>query len=390
MSTSNAIQWIITIFFGITLPSFDVGSDIYLALRLFENGHPNFACCVLLPVLTNTVFTIFVCVHLEKTKCSMYFPLVLLQIYPQFCTARLLYKWARGATGIAEFKSQRDSLDGGLGCVEPYVESVPQAFIQTAIFTIAYNLTATATRLCYNENSRSCRQFDICSDLKKCSEIGHDNNNCDPVGFEPYSYKSSEEIAYCKNETQICTTKFEDCIGPFYDCISNCTANLTEQIIKIDEIELYESYTGGNTNWTNDFLASEYNATLVDIKSVQLYLLFVGDKSTFMATYSISIFAAVYGATKFSRLGYARHCDGIDLWYIGSFLNTLCYIVLKGYALAMFVKNEENEMTENILSWLLFCVLPSFALQFIVIIGTTGYRVCVPKSKKYKNKKKSI
>lgn len=376
MNNDNAIQWIITTIFGIGLPSFDIGSDIYLALRLLQNGHPNFAFCVLFPVLTNTVFTIFVCVNLEKRKCWRYLPLVFLQIYPQFCTARLLYKWARGEMGIDEFKCQRDSLDGGLGCVEPYMESVPQAFIQTAIFAVAYNLSTTATRLCYNENARSCRPFDTCSDLKKCSAIGHDNNNCDPVGFQPYSYKSNDEILDCKNKTQLCATDFEDCIEPFFDCIRNCTANLTEQILKIDETELYESYANDNTNWTNHFLASEYNSTLVDTKSVQLYLLFVGDKNTFMATYSISIFAAAYGATKFLRLGYARHCAGIDRAYIGSFLNTLYYLLLKGYALAMFVKNNENEMKENVQSWLLFCVLPSFAFQFIVIIVTAGYSVC--------------
>ena len=39
---------------GIVLPSSDVGTDINLSVRLFLNGHPQWAMCVLLPVFMNT------------------------------------------------------------------------------------------------------------------------------------------------------------------------------------------------------------------------------------------------------------------------------------------------------------------------------------------------
>ena len=52
----------------------------------------------------------------------------------------------------------------------------------------------------------------------------------------------------------------------------------------------------------NHTLAINYNATLKDFESIQLYLLFIGDMTTFGVTYGISIFAAAYGVTNFFRI----------------------------------------------------------------------------------------
>ena len=53
-------------------------------------------------------------------------------------------------------------------------------------------------------------------------------------------------------------------------------------------------------------LVEEYNATQEDMKVIQMHLLVIGNYGMFISTYIISIGAAVYGISKFFRLGNAR------------------------------------------------------------------------------------
>ena len=377
-----------TFLFGIGLPSGDVGTDINLGVRLILNGHPKWAMCVLAPVFTNMFFTFFACARIEKKKCWWYFPLVLLQIYPQFCAARILFRWWRGRNNYDReaFIKERDDIDGGLGCVESYLEAVPQAFIQTAFFTIANNLTSTVSRLCYNEKAKSCAMFDTsdCLMWKECSKYG--NNYCDPIGIYPYHYKNATQLAECEKEIQNCTEMYEFCIKPFHACLSNCTENLTSEISRINEQELFRSYVLDDSN----HLSEQYGASMADLKSIQLYLLFIGDKAVFLSTYAISIIAAAYGVSKFFRLSYSRHCDkfttsgyhddkltndGVNpVTFVITFVITCVYLVAKGFALASFMELNENEMHHNVLLWLLFCILPSFAFALIIMFGRTFYK----------------
>jgi len=123
-----------TVAFGIGLPTGDVGTDIYLSARLFLSGHPHWALSVLMPVLLNIFFILLACLRIEKRSWLCYLPLVLMQIYPQFCMARLLLKWGRKSLNRKQFVENRDKLDCDLGTLEPYLESIPQVFIQTAFF----------------------------------------------------------------------------------------------------------------------------------------------------------------------------------------------------------------------------------------------------------------
>lgn len=366
---------IFSIAFGILLPTADVATDVRLGVRLYQNGHPRWAACVLAPVFVNAFFTIFACIKLEKRYWYCYVPLVVFQIYPQFCVIRLMFRVYRGNLKNHDFLAERDSLDGGLGCLEPYFESVPQVFIQTAFFTIANSLTTTATRLCYNEKAQSCQSYDTCADLNKCSYLGYDSNHCNPIGYEPYQYKTSDEVLECEIKTKNCTDMFEACIQPFHNCLTNCTEKLTAHILEIDEYEFYQSYAGGNTKFKNDSLVLDFGATLEDVKKIQLYLLFIGDYSIFMSTYTISVVASTYGVTKFFRLSHARHTHKIfsSAYLLTSIITTL-YLVAKGVCLAVFMLVYENEMYENVLWWLVFCMLPSLTFAFLVMFSRTCYK----------------
>jgi len=195
------------------------------------------------------VFTIFACIRIEKKYFLLYLPLVILQTYPQFLLLRLLLQWASTSKKVPKqvdpsnwqiqckekFEKKRDGLAGGLGCLEPYLESIPQAFIQTAFFTVANSLATTATRLCYNKVNSPCEKFDVCSDLSKCSIIGYDSNNCNPVGYQPLQYKSQTEVLECVLQTRNCTLEFQKCIEPLNDCLSICQENVTNAINELDQ-----------------------------------------------------------------------------------------------------------------------------------------------------------
>ena len=366
-----------TITLGIGLPSSDVGTDINLGVRLIQNGHPRWAMWVLAPVFANIFFTLFACRRIEGRSWLCYTPLIVLQFYPQFCVARLLFRWARHKIKREQFLKERDDLDGGLGCIESYLESVPQVFIQTAFFTIANSLTATTERLCYNEKDKTCQRYDNCSTLKKCSDTGYDFNLCNPIGYDPYHYKSDAEIQNCVLKTQNCTIMFEACIQPLNECLSNCALNLTSQIEKINERDLFNNYLAEPRNYTSHFLHQDYDASKGDLINIQLYLLFIGDKYVFLSTYCISIFAAAYGITKFFRLSYSRHCNDGDEYKLNvktfcvTFLITCISLVSRGAALAAFMLMNTNSMLENVLWWTLFCILPSFLFSFFMMFGRT-------------------
>ena len=376
---------------GICLSSADVGTVMNLGIRLALNGHLRWSLCVLGPIFTNVLFTFFACAKLEKEHWWRYAPLVILQVYPQYCMGRILYEWATRKLDREEFIKQRDNIDGGLGCVYSYIGSVPQVFIQTAFFTVANTLSNTLSRLCYNDKSRLCESFDNynCTKFNDCSLLGYDNNGCSPIGYLPYHYKSYEEIQECKEKTHNCTVMFKQCIKKLTVCLSTCYENLTSRIENIDENELLENYFMQNANSTNHFLSLEYGASKEDFQKIQLYLFFIAHKSMFLSTYLISIFAAAYGISKYFRVSYSRHCDDVIYYpkrnkYMNDGLNPrtfgltfiiiMVYLFGKALALASFMIKDENEMIENLKQWLLFCMLPSFSLAIAVIFSRTFYK----------------
>ena len=252
---------VISMICGIALPSADSGSDVNLGIRLCLNGHYRWACAVLTPVIANTIFTVFGCREMERGRLGgrwvIYLPMVLFQIYPQFCVIRLLVQLFRCKITLKEFNAARDGMDGGIGCVEPYCESVPQVFIQTAFFAFSFNLTPIMNRFCYQDQSKPCREFDVCDDKYFCSMSQWDS------GYNHYErFVNLNEIEKHSNAA------FESCIGNFTVCIEQkCKGFLYEHLRNLD-ISNFTEYLSKSENGTHH-LIEIYNATDEDVRMIQ-------------------------------------------------------------------------------------------------------------------------
>ena len=374
--TKEAVKEIIfSICFGMLLPFGDSGTDLRLGIRLYMNGHPRWAFSILTPVFLNTIYTLFTCRQMEKKETRywwFYLPLVFLQVYPQYCICRLIYRYLRRKISLAEFVSSRDSLEGGMGCIEPYCESVPQVFIQTAIFAFVHNIDPLLTKLCYKETNPSCLEYDKCDTLLKCSITGKTENNvCDGIGNDPFisGYENFKQMTSCKIVKSNCTEEFDECILTFRNCIDVCKDNLNTYISRFNETELYEM-ANSPTFCSNNPLTLENGATEEDFKLIQMYLLVIGNYPLFVSTYIISIFAATYGVSKFFRLGHARIHRGMSSpGFIGTATISGVFMLLKGVALAGIVVGNQDPLAESGLWWLLFTMLPT---SILVLIWTAG------------------
>ena len=213
-----------TVAFGMGLPTGDVGTDVNLSARLFLNGHPHWGWSVLMPILLNIFFTLLACSRIEKRNCLCYVPLVLLQIYPQFCMARLLLKWGMKRLNRKQFVENRDKLDGDLGTLEPYLESIPQVFIQTAIFTTLFS----TTRMCNNLNHVPCERLD---------------DRCLELSSKLYS-------SMCQNE-------------------------IAAHIARPDEEKLYLSYVSGSLEYYDFRLRKNTTTEFYEKYNYTLYMIFI-------------------------------------------------------------------------------------------------------------------
>ena len=315
----ETIQAVVTsIIFGIFLPSFDVGSDIRVSVRLFLNGHPRWALSVLTPVLMNTFFSAIACRELERKKSGgcwiMYLPLVLIQVYPQFCTIRLLFEFYHRKMSLIGFVSKRDSMDGGIGCLEPYCESVLQVFVQTALFSHVHSIDPLISKLCIS---------------------------------------TSDELA------------------------GDCEVNLSELIYDLDDETMYNDLHSP-IRFNKSSLSQEYNATLDDLKLIQMHKLVIGNYSMFASTYAISIAAACYGITKFFRLSHARMATRIfTLEFAYITLISAAFLGMKGGVLAKVVMGHERSLLKGVWIWILFTKLPTTLMVLI-------FTIIVPCLKLYK------
>ena len=317
ISNRETIQAVVfSIFFGIFLPSFDVGSDIRVALRLYLNGHPRWALSVLTPVLINTLFSAMACREIERIKHGgswmKFLPLVLLQCYPQFCTIRLLLGLIRGKMDLKTFIVLRDGMDGGVGCLEPYCESVLQVFVQTALFSHVHNINPLITKLCLNARGKSS---------------------------------------------------------------NDCKENLTLIINGLDDTTIYADLNN-QSMFHNSSLAQQYNATQDDLRLIQVHKLVIGDYQLFASTYAISILAACYGITKFFRLSHARMTTGIftkKFAYV-SFMSAI-FFGMKGAALAVVVMEHDSSLTNGVWLWILFTKVPTMIMVIIFTIIIPCFRL---------------
>ena len=372
---------LVAILFGILLPSGDSGSDIKLSVRLYLNNHPKWAIAVLFPVMVNTIFTLVVCCQMEKKKSNgywiMYTPFVILQVYPQFCICRLIHQYMKNKISLKELIANRDCLDGGLGCIEPYCESVLQVFIQTAIFAYVYNIQPVLQKMCYTENAKSCNQFDTCGDPFQCSTLDGKTplTECKGVGQDPYTggYYMYEKVIACREIRSFCTKRHKECmelLNRFKDCISTCEARLEDEIMSLNDTDL-KSFVF-NPNATSEHpLALEYHATREDLESIQSYLLVIGHYWLFVLTYLISITSAVYGVAKFFRLSHARLVT--DMKSAGFLIVVFCctgFTVSKGVVLGGVVEAgnaSQTPLVKSTILWFSFTMLPTL---FLVITST--------------------
>jgi hypothetical protein len=132
--------------------------------------------------------------------------------------------------------------------------------------------------------------------------------------------------------------------------------------MKFDDKDLYEIGIR-NMFYTNNSLIENYNATESDLKFVQLYLLVVGNYDVFVSAYVISILSASYGITKYFRLGHPRFAPRLSSSvFIRAKIVSTSYMVIKGVVLAGIVFKSKEPLSENIMWWIIFTMLPTTIL----------------------------
>ena len=152
-------------------------------------------------------------------------------------------------------------LAGGIGSIEPFVESVPQTFIQTGFFLLgrlklvveqqkvkvffaANYMTKTFQRFCTNDIKQPCAHFlnldcppcEHTLDDPYCMEIQYIDRNrtlscriSDPI--YKVSRKSDEELQNCRAKKNKCDQEFNACKGKFDECLDNCTDFMYENTL---------------------------------------------------------------------------------------------------------------------------------------------------------------
>ena len=264
---------------------------------------------------------------------------------------------------LKTFASIKDGMDGGIGCLEPYCESVLQVFVQTALFAKVHNLNPLLTDLCFSERDRPCAEYDACDDLY----------NCD---MDPYAsgYDHFDRIMSSSNQEKDCRATFETCIANFSTCILDCKTNLTDYIYGINDQQMLKHLDSG-TPFLNSSLAHEHDA-----KAIQMHRLVIGNYSLFVSTYAISIAAACFGITKFFRLSHCRMTENfftLEFFYV-SLISTIFFGV-KALVLAGVVMGHERSLSEAVGIWILFTKVPTTILVIIFTIMVP----CIQLYKKY-------
>ena len=81
----------------IIMPSWDVYSDWALTVQLIHQGYPYYALALLVPQCLNIFFTFFMWSSLERMPARRWsWLLVILQCWPQFFAARILWMMFQG------------------------------------------------------------------------------------------------------------------------------------------------------------------------------------------------------------------------------------------------------------------------------------------------------
>jgi len=122
------------------------------------SSHNKMATAMLIPFLLNYIVCFITFLRKEKNK-KFTFIFALLNIYPQFEAARIIYLLVKNP---AEGKKKKKIFDQDIGLLETYLESVPSAFIITVIWTKAGPLgDPSLFNIIFNPHSHSLRIFGV-------------------------------------------------------------------------------------------------------------------------------------------------------------------------------------------------------------------------------------
>ena len=112
---------------NIGLPTADIYTDLYMVIKLWSNGHPRWAGCLLAPLLLNYILTWIIWSKL-KTRARVSWIPVFFSCYPQFCAGKVIHKlWNDPVNGIKE----KRRFEREVSEMEVFTEAVPTTLILT-------------------------------------------------------------------------------------------------------------------------------------------------------------------------------------------------------------------------------------------------------------------
>ena len=110
---------------NVALPTVDVYSDLALATKLYQNGHPKWASSLLVPFLVNYALCWIAWFTTEKQK-KLSWIAALLGCYPQLVAARISWLlWTQPVKGLRKKKH----LERNLMQNEIFTEAVPSTCV---------------------------------------------------------------------------------------------------------------------------------------------------------------------------------------------------------------------------------------------------------------------
>eukprot|EP00092_Neocalanus_flemingeri_P034913 GFUD01037988.1.p1 GENE.GFUD01037988.1~~GFUD01037988.1.p1 ORF type:complete len:676 (+),score=130.63 GFUD01037988.1:242-2029(+) len=328
---------------GVILPSIDVWTDVYLAVKLHIAGHEGWAQAMLFPGYLNMGFSFYAWIKYEnpmKTPIQALktLPFVFIQFYPQVRALKVItngcfyqksdvpgFKWI---TDLEEYEATAAHLEG-------IVESTSTIFIQTAIVgsILAYQ-TEEILGLARSKCEDWCSSGSVLLDL-----------------------------ASCNNMTRCISTCFAEFLS------LDTEGNFTEEILNASK-----------QNW---LLTS--NTTSHEVLNTQAYHYFVGEKTTFVFIFLISIVAASLSFANFLKSGFVRFTQSyLSKRFMLSLFTVLMTFILKIYSLMTFVTMDRTGLTNwirkdertdgrNVIVegcyWLAIFVLPNALFGLVSLIS---------------------
>ena len=127
--------------FGIILPTADVYSDINFAISAFSTDNPRIGMLMLLPVILNLAFNIYLWKITDfdsKVERRFTWLLLIFNVWPQSQVLKLIISIFKTNKN---WKERQEKIKMELSYIEPFIEAVPQYFIALGVFTMLLGRT---------------------------------------------------------------------------------------------------------------------------------------------------------------------------------------------------------------------------------------------------------